>query len=368
MVEDKPKMKITITTIDDQLQCECGKAVKTLVGMKLHKRCCKGPRKEPTAEELTCDMCRRTYKSVGGLSYHKLSCGRSGEFQCMHCNRVYKSQRGLTTHQRYCQMEDDDKVKCDFCPNKFCTVSGARAHMKRCADNPDRAVSEKAPCRWCKKVFTVRGMKNHERTCRSKGALAMAMSISKKYATMSANKSASKHFARSVRKVVEPTEEALATEEAVEEAPTEEAPAVEEATAVEEAPATAVEEAPAPAVEEAPVVVEPKKNRKKKLATKRKTEEPAEEAPAAVEEAAPAAVVEEAPPVEEAPAPVVVDRKKTKKRKAEEPAAKKAKKTKREKAIDDALRALALASELTAENFFKDHPEMDDVFDTSDFV
>lgn len=356
MVEDKPKMKITITTIDDQLQCECGKAVKTLVGMKLHKRCCKGPRKEPTAEELTCDMCRRTYKSVGGLSYHKLSCGRSGEFQCMHCNKVYKSQRGLTTHQRYCQMEDGDKVKCDFCPNKFCTVSGARAHMKRCADNPDRVVSEKAPCRWCKKVFTVRGMKNHERTCRSKGALAMAMSISKKYATMSANKSASKHFARSVRKVVEPTEEA---------------PAVEEATAVvEEAPAPAVEEAPAP-VEEAPVVVEPKKNRKKKLATKRKTEEPAEEAPAAVEEeAAPAAVVEEAPPVEEAPveAPAVVDRKKTKKRKAEEPVAKKAKKTKREKAIDDALRALALASELTAENFFKDHPEMDDVFDTSDFV
>ena len=196
----------------------CGQVCRSKSGLGQHKKCCDGtPKKgrrraEPTVEELTCMMCERVFKTRGGLSNHRLACGRGGgDFGCGECGKKYGSARSLASHRLYCGMSESEKVKCAFCPRLFRRGQDARVHGRWCSENPDRAERETARCERCGNTYTVRGMATHRRRCKATVARSVARSVSKKYEKR-------RKLKRPAEAVVEAVAEAVAEPEAEPEA------------------------------------------------------------------------------------------------------------------------------------------------------
>jgi hypothetical protein len=148
--------------------CECKKVCKSITGLNLHRKKCKGI---PIILDFQCEQCQRYFKSSNGLGLHKKICGVESEGHPCKCGKICKSEGGLIVHQKSCdgtpfkkKTIEEGPTTCDTCGKKCKSQNGLKLHLITCMS------TETFNCETCgKSCKTKNGLALHKKKCNVEG-------------------------------------------------------------------------------------------------------------------------------------------------------------------------------------------------------
>ncbi|KAM7346570.1 uncharacterized protein ACRADG_006446 [Cochliomyia hominivorax] len=145
----------------------CGKELKTLTSLYLHKKI---HSEEP---EHQCEICQKTFNQKAHYQYHMKLHNNERNFKCTECEKAFITKTDLKIHQRshtgqrpyvcnicnkdYLMMEHlkahllthtEQEFQCDICKHKFATHKTLRQHVKTIHEDDPRF-----KCHFCGKPF-----------------------------------------------------------------------------------------------------------------------------------------------------------------------------------------------------------------------
>ena len=110
--------------------------------------------KPRTIEELSCEICLKTFSKVKYLTEHKKKIHegikRKDEslLKCEFCDKTFETNLKLDSHQRLAHKQP--RQKCDLCGKTFLTKRLIKIHIQNFHDLGQK---NKITCEYCKKVF-----------------------------------------------------------------------------------------------------------------------------------------------------------------------------------------------------------------------
>ena len=118
-----------LLTQETPLKCNtCDKFFQEKSQMKTHLIFCE-LRKSEVIETYQCDVCCKSFNSLGGLKAHKNTHSRSNKFVCALCDNEFITRVDLRIHMAI-HSSGRPHYKCTFCGKRFTTKSKLSVHSK----------------------------------------------------------------------------------------------------------------------------------------------------------------------------------------------------------------------------------------------
>lgn len=101
---------------------------------------------KPNITAYDCDTCKKTFKSLSKLNYHK-SIHQDRKFKCDYCDKRFLREDGKRIHMR--SHTGEKPYKCDLCDKAFTQSNSLKTHMFL-------HTGKTIPCPICGKLFSRR--------------------------------------------------------------------------------------------------------------------------------------------------------------------------------------------------------------------
>ncbi|CAL8112110.1 unnamed protein product [Orchesella dallaii] len=113
---------------------------------------------------LQCKLCKKPYKTEGGLVYHMRSHTGEHPFKCTVCGKVFKCKSNRDQHLETHEENRENRHKCSHCPKAFSSHNGQKYHVRREHKIGVSSVNE-PKCSKCHKTYSSKAqLRIHLRT------------------------------------------------------------------------------------------------------------------------------------------------------------------------------------------------------------